>query len=108
MMMEWTTDARALLLLMETLSERCWCAGWEIDLEYNLWAVMHGDSPAGYGMFPDELDDLRVLSERIGGWIVRNDGHADGSDEWRRIMPIEEWRERYQSRAIPHDGENVT
>ena len=66
--------AEALTELMSEISERCYCAGWLIGLEYELWAILIGESDREeYGI--DEVNgtdlfELRRLSAECGGWII--------------------------------------
>ena len=94
----WDLDSEMLAGLMSGISEGYYCAGWLIDLEFSLWAVVVGDDPNYFGfggLSEREIKNLRELSRRIDGWIVWNDGREDNSDEWRRIVPMSEWQSMY-------------
>ena len=88
----------ALPELMSNISEDCWCAGWLNGLEYDLWVVAkHGPSSYPYGqdvISPEQVEQLRRLSEDCGGWFVFND------DVWygRRFVPLAEWEALFQAR----------
>jgi hypothetical protein len=101
--MSWTTDSRALVSLMEELSEECWCAGWMNGLEYDLWGIVVGDRSADYGQWtvtPAQIADMKAFSERIGGWIVWAEGDRDdwNWESWRRIVPLDEWLPMYEQK----------
>lgn len=64
---------------MSDVSEDCWCATWMHDCEYELWAMLAGEWPAGlvedgaceWGMSKvtaAEIENLRRLSADAGGW----------------------------------------
>ena len=61
---------------MSEISEDCFCAGWIIGNEYDIWnALQQGDpSPAQRHMSPRLLRRCQVLSVAIGGWIYWADG----------------------------------
>jgi hypothetical protein len=94
-------EAEALRDYMSWLSEEAYCAGWMIDLEFDLWtSVIRGPRP--YGRL--ELDStiaerLRELAARCGGW-VRWSAEAKAEEfvsvvEWERIY--HEWATRSRS-----------
>lgn len=85
--------ARALIIVMEDISERCWKAGWMDGLEESLWTIMmhQRPDPSGYGMCSwseINLDLLCGLSDAAGGWVV---WHEKGGatfvsfEEWARM-----------------------
>jgi hypothetical protein len=85
--------ARLLMQRMSDISEECWCAGWLIRLEYILWEMVAADAGREFGqgvVKPEEVAELRRLSERCGGWIVW-DSDRDG-EIW---VPREEWERHY-------------
>lgn len=99
----WTVDHRALYALMAAVSEECYCAGWMMGNEFALWRILI--DPTGnrqYGQSEvtgEQVADMRVLSDRIGGWIGwYDDGDEPGlpSEEWGpRFIPRERWDEMY-------------
>ncbi len=86
--------ALALCDAMSEISERCWCAGWMLNVEFFLWAMLEG-APRDYGLVvvPEEaLENLRRLSERAGGWCRWNDEHRDES-----FVAIDAWRVAFEA-----------
>lgn len=93
--------ARLLFRRMSELSEECHAAGWLIGNEFLLWRVLEG-SVADYGgsaLSAEELEELRVLSQRAGGWIWT--GSVD--EHLPRLLPLEQWAERVAEAADPAD-----
>lgn len=95
-------DVRELLAFrMSELSEEYVCAEWECDTEFKLWKMLQGGPRAwGFGdVTQDEIDELRALSERAGGWCTwrwgedRADGRADGRVVF---VPLAEWLEIFE------------
>lgn len=67
--------------LMAAISERHWSAGWLIDLDAVLRAILadidrHGYDPAAHILHLEEVQELRVLVDAAGGWWVWD--HGDG------------------------------
>lgn len=113
--------AELLRVCMGHLSETNFGALWSIDLEFTLWEFVvagkdvndeHGDIRV------DQLDYLRELSTKCGGWIVWCDWD-DGTtgalnrkvpQDWHRqcgerFLPMAEWLatyERYTARKTKH------
>ena len=87
-----TPAARALLALMQRLSEQCWAAGWLDGTEYDLWKrVESGDRLWGlHYVSQQDLDDLRHWSNECGGWIVHQDDKF-----W--VVPLNDWRRMYSA-----------
>ncbi len=82
--------ARLLYRRMSDISEDGYAAGWLIGNEFSLWRMLHGGDPR-YGqtvVSPDDLEELRVLSEQAGGWIWTD---RDGRDEVQ-LVPFDTWR----------------
>jgi hypothetical protein len=72
---------------MSALSERAYFAGWMDGLELALWKALDG-GPLRYGRVEltlEELQHLRDLSERCGGWI-----RFDPSEE-EVFIPLGTW-----------------
>ncbi len=59
---------------MSAISEDSDCAGWISQWEDPLWpAVLNGPVAAGFwNVLPADIDRLRRLVRRCGGWIVSN------------------------------------
>lgn len=74
---------------MSELSEEYYCASWLNGCEFTLWGfVVDGPGAWGLGEFQkSEADELRILSETAGGWIVWDDAVCGNlfvaADEWR-------------------------
>lgn len=75
--------------LMSEISEECWCAGWLIGLEHILWEAVTGKQTKICS--PEEIEHLRYLSEKCGGWIIWDD-QATGE----KFAPMEEWLRLYE------------
>jgi hypothetical protein len=63
--------AEQLYELMSDISEECMCAGWIIDLEYTLWAMLKGERSKKYGqstVTDDQIAELMRLRDECGGW----------------------------------------
>ena len=89
--------ARLLARLMSDLSEEYRCAGWLIDCEYALWAELTGEqllNERGWGISEEEKEELRLLQELAGGWVIWSDESGG-----RMFLPIEEWRAHLASRG---------
>jgi hypothetical protein len=67
-----TVEAQVLADTMSAISEDAWCAGWMLDLEFDLWAAIQGDKKGYRRAMVDDVDiaKLRWLSNACGGWIV--------------------------------------
>ena len=69
--------AAALADYMSELSEDCWAAGWLSGCEFSLWRMAtQPDNVHSWGMgsvFSEDVQRLRELSEKCGGWIVWDD-----------------------------------
>ncbi|HET8564831.1 MAG TPA: hypothetical protein VFM35_13230 [Candidatus Binatia bacterium] len=81
--------ADLLLKVMSWISEERWCAGW-LNLESILWDAVTG-SRKGI-CTPEEIDELKYLSEKCGGWIIW-DEHAKGE----RFVPMQDWLRLYEA-----------
>jgi hypothetical protein len=71
-MINLTEQQRELARLMTDISERCWCAGWLMGLEYALWSSVVRGKEKSYGVdliTCDDIRNLKELSQSIGGWI---------------------------------------
>lgn len=91
MLADLSPDQRRLADYMSELSELAFCAGWMDGLEFALWEAMQGRR-SDYGRLvftPDQRDKLKMLSERVGGWVVFDD-QAEES-----FLPLKEWKGVY-------------
>ena len=79
---------RALARLMSEISENTYCAGWLVDLEYELWRVVINDHDEFGFVGPGDLDikDLRELSDACGGWIVYD------KERQQTFVPLAQWQ----------------
>lgn len=97
-----TPDMHLLYQLMSDISERCYFAGWMAGNEFRLWAaVVDPADNLEYGrraISPNEVTELRALSETLGGWIVWGDDEMGLKiDDWGPyFVPMDEWRARYE------------
>jgi hypothetical protein len=81
-------DEQALAEYMSRLSEDGFRARWMGNIEYLLWSAVTGNTAGMRWKLRDEdVDQLRELSERCGGWIVH--------DEEARFAPLPEWEKLY-------------
>ena len=83
--------ARHLCDHMSVLSEECYCAGWLFGCEFTLWHfVLTGPGEWGMGRVEQSnIDELRALSERCGGWVVWRE------DIGNAFVPLAEWLPTY-------------
>lgn len=99
-----TPEQEELAEYMSWISEECYCAGWMMDLEYNLWEIVIGER-SHYGMREVEqswVAKLKAMSEAAGGgWIVWSHGEQYVDQEtW--IQMFEAWRKsKWQSVVTP-------
>lgn len=101
---------RALYNLMSDISEDCWCAGWMHGNEYALWTLVtdpksKGGEYGGVKVDQRHIDDLRAISNEIGGWIRWRDDEEDPSlpcEEWGPVFtPMAEWLAMYERKMKP-------
>ena len=89
-----TDDQIALMNKMSELSEFYYSAGWVSDLEYSLWRVLQGETSAfaGGNLQASEIQALRDLSDKCGGWIIwKIDKYLLGEV----FIPMNEWLIHY-------------
>lgn len=93
MLNDLTPDQRILADLMSDISERCYHAGWENNLEYVLWdAVINGERKFGQDIITSEdIERLKLLSERAGCWIINDDVKEETA------ISLSDWKVRYES-----------
>lgn len=65
--------------LIRQISEDYYAAGWCVGIEYQIWEILEGASRLlGLGeLTDDDVEQLRVLSERAGGWWTWKDGDGE-------------------------------
>ena len=86
---------RLLLVTVRELSERHYCAGWMMGLEYALWG-MALTGGGGYGqadMSKDMAANLRNLAEIAGGWWAWSE-----KTENETFIPLEKWKDIYHAK----------
>ncbi len=81
--------ARLLFRRMSEISEECYYARWRFGNEYTLWRMLEGGSRQyGQGeVSEEELEELRVLSERVNGWIWT----GETEEYLPRLVTFDEW-----------------
>jgi hypothetical protein len=96
-----TSRQMELYQVMSDISEDCYCAGWLIGNEYTIWsAIQSGDHRYGLAEIePEQLEQCRILSEELGGWIVWADDETDPvlpRDMWGpKFVSMSEWLEMF-------------
>jgi hypothetical protein len=86
-----TVDQRALADLMSSISQDHYSAGWMMGLEYDLWRIVIGETDRYvYPLGDHEIQGLREMSDRVGGWIVWRMDYAGET-----YVPMEEWKRIY-------------
>jgi hypothetical protein len=75
--------------LMSDISEDAYCAGWMMDLEFDLWRAANSPKPYPYGMMmlDEERHRLKRLAEEAGGWWTFDDD--------RDFCPMNEWLKQF-------------
>jgi hypothetical protein len=94
MVMDLSSQQRALAERMSDISEDAYCAGWMIDLEYDLWQIVvagHG-SYGAVSLDDAEVGELRDLSAACGGWIIFE------RDKGEVFVPLAKWQELFAQR----------
>ncbi len=85
------SSAILLVQLMSDISEEGYAAGWLVDLEYRLWAIVRG-GPADFGMADmthEKVEALRRLAEAAGGWFYFD------LDQGEVFVSAETWAKMY-------------
>ncbi len=75
MLQDLTLEQRLLANLMNDLSERCYSAGWMMNLEYVLWdAISNGPREFGRDVITqNDINELKHLSDNCNCWIYFDD-----------------------------------
>jgi len=99
---ELTENEKKLADLMSEISERCYDAGWMLNIEYVLWhAVISGPRSFGRGEITQkDIDELTRLSNATKTWIV-----FDTKDE-ETPMPLEKWKALFTIEVSKDPGRN--
>ena len=81
--------ARLLFRRMSDISEDCYAAAWLIGNEYSLWQILQrrGTRYGQCDVTAEELEELRLLSEKANGWIWTG---GEGAYQ-PRLVSFEEW-----------------
>jgi hypothetical protein len=91
MLTDLTPDQKALADAMSAISEAAYSASWMTGLEFALWSLLISGEPR-YGrasLKKEELEGLRRLSEKCGGWIIFDDEKEEvfvPLADWKRIV----------------------
>lgn len=81
----------ALENFMSNISENGFSAGWQKDLEFDLWTALV-DGKRNYGFYTlteEDINQLRSLSEECGCWIVFDDETEETA------VDLESWKKMY-------------
>ena len=91
MLRDLNEDQLKLADLMSKISEDGYSAGWMEGLEFALWEALNGEENK-YGrhiITSSELEDLKLLSQKFGCWILFND------DQEETAIGLEEWKKKF-------------
>ena len=94
---------------MSELSEEQYCAGWLIDTEFYVWAMLVGDAPLDWGfgaVEPSAIEEIRALSEEANGWVVWR-GKVE-RDAGTVFVPMAEWLPMYEARWAEFKAKETT
>ena len=92
--------AGVLQKIMAGISEERWCAGWMHSLEYVLWDAVTGRREDICS--PDEIAQLKYLSEKCGGWIIWDEQATS-----ERFAPMAEWLRLYEANGHKYSAETT-
>ena len=87
--------AQELRTAMSSISERYYCAGWLLCLEYTLWGMAQGTVSREWGLGTvgeAEIAEIKQLSEAAGGWWAWSD-----IVDAELFLPLAEWYNVYQA-----------
>ncbi len=93
MLADLTPTQRALADQMSEISEDAYCAGWLVDLEYDLWQILIGGQSVFGALSEPEIKQLRELSDACGGWIVYD------ADLAETFVPLPQWLTMFAAHA---------
>jgi hypothetical protein len=90
MISDLTPDQKALADAMSDVSEAAYSAGWMTGLEFALWGLLiSGETRYGRASLKkEEVEGLRRLSEKCGGWIIFDD------EKGEVFVPLADWKQR--------------
>ena len=80
-----------LVRTMRDYSEEYWCAGWLVNLEYELWAFVLRED-VHWRKFLGRADRTRLLelANDAGGWYYWRDSSGE------TFIPMEDWLKMYE------------
>jgi hypothetical protein len=83
---------------MSDVSERCYSAGWILNLEYVLWnAIATGERKYGHDTITKEnIEILRNYSNAANSWIIFH------SEIEETAISLEEWEKKFQNDIQRH------
>jgi len=80
---------------MSAISEKYYCAGWLLCLEYTLWGMILGTINREWGLgtvTEAEISELKQLSDTAGGWWAWDD-----IIDAELFQPLAEWDREYHT-----------
>jgi hypothetical protein len=84
--------------LISEISEREWCAGWHLEAEHRVWAMIAEDYKGGLGFIhADEAAALRGAARTLGAWPLDRDSWVP-MDLWLRMHA--DWVARSQAAEV--------
>ncbi len=98
MFQELTQDQQELALAMGEISEAAYAAAWMTGLEFVLWYLVESKKRQYRRYAPSEvqMENLRRLSAKCGGWIAFDDRHAEV------FISLAEWRVKFSREGPGH------
>jgi hypothetical protein len=92
MLVDLTPEQRQLASIMSEVSEKCFSAGWIMNLEYVLWhALKNGERKYGHDTITkSDIQVLNQISSSINSWI-----YFDETAEETGIA-IDKWEIKYE------------
>ncbi len=87
-------DQLQLAELMSKISEESLSAGWMNGLEYELWEILNYNKSTygGYSITADDLQQLKVLSDKCSCWIIFDDENEETA------LDLESWKKKYNEK----------
>lgn len=82
---DFSAKQRELYDTMSDISEDLYFAGWISGNEYMIWDALTGKPPKNATLPQDLLEEVRLLSEELDGWIIWLD------DSLLPELPVELW-----------------
>ena len=94
--------------LMEDISERCYCAEWAHNIEYEVWCFIQmgcKDTKCGMNVISGwELTRIKELAEKVGGWWI----HTDMIDTYfgQAFILMDDWLDYYEYLSLNNIKDN--